>query len=237
MQIYLHTFANTISHLQVQPLLAGVEAINDLLVLQFSRTNHQPCQIASEKLSHVQFTTFKKRGRENLDLFWSFLPFLSVAQECQLIHTGSHTCRLVFICLGVNLVIMVRHKEWSSSPCTWPSDSCGHPELTAPWQAFQKKPHTARNQTLMGWAVKPGPSCWGNTPSAQDTGQQPCSWEGSPLNQHHRFSLLPGQKGALYSETRVQESPAPLNVPSSLCRVKWAFKPRELIFRYLSSGW
>lgn len=101
MQIYLHTFANTISHLQIQPLFAGVEAINHLLVLQFTRTDHQPCQTATEKLSHAQFTTFKTRGRKKSLLVMILFSFSFVKQQvCQLIHTVLHTCRLVFIHSG-----------------------------------------------------------------------------------------------------------------------------------------
>lgn len=78
MQLYLHAFANAVGHLQIQPLFASVQAIDHFLVLQFTRTDHQTRQIASEKLSHVELATFSKEGKifVCLDSFQLFFPFV-----------------------------------------------------------------------------------------------------------------------------------------------------------------
>lgn len=58
---YLHASAIIFRDLQVQALFAGIQAVNHLLVCQFPRADRQASQITSEKLGHVQVTTFGTR--------------------------------------------------------------------------------------------------------------------------------------------------------------------------------
>lgn len=62
MSSHLHTSVAVFRDLQVQPLLAGVQTVNHLLVCQFPRSDREASQVTSEKLCHVQVTTLGRGG-------------------------------------------------------------------------------------------------------------------------------------------------------------------------------
>lgn len=55
---YLHASAAVPRDLQVEPLLAGVQTVDHLLVGESAGPDRQASQVTSEKLGHVQVTTF-----------------------------------------------------------------------------------------------------------------------------------------------------------------------------------
>lgn len=74
-------------------------------------------------------------------------------------------------------------KELNSSPCTWPSDSCSHPELTNHDKHFKRSPiqrggAQKSNTERTGWTM----NLPAEVTSAQDTARRPCSCEDLPLN-------------------------------------------------------
>lgn len=65
---YLHAAAVIFRDLQVQPLFAGIQAVDHLLVCQFPRADRQASQITTEKLGHVQVSTFGTWGGKGRQL-------------------------------------------------------------------------------------------------------------------------------------------------------------------------
>lgn len=62
-QQYLHPTAGILGELQVQPLLAGVQTVDDILVSQFPRPQCQARQVPVEELCQAQVSTWGGKGR------------------------------------------------------------------------------------------------------------------------------------------------------------------------------